>query len=575
MSYNLCKFGIILILAVPVLGQVTFIDMASELGLSHHDDSRGVAVLDLDNDNISEIVIINKYDQNRLYKWADGVYAELAYEYGISETVLHHNITVADVDKDLNPDLYITGAPNSDEARYYLNLGYPPFQDMAEQYHIDDIVEMGSAFFQMTPSAGVSGLLGGRLMVREGDVFIDVTEGSGLETITNVLTPIFFDADGDIDDDLIIAGNYEDNRGRLFRNNADGTFTDISTNTNEGGFPVGQGVTVGDIDNDGDFDLYIASGFDYNSMWENDGTGFFTNITDRSNTGYDGYTRGVIMADFDNDCDLDLFLNRGTDTKMLLLNNGAGVFTDFSEQAGVLDLYNGMGCSASDLDNDGQVDIVAINCDYYPTDVYINQNQNSSFLKVKLIGQRKNSLALGAIIKLYGISYEPFDTTLIGIRHISSLTSMLSVDDLIAHFGTGIYENLFISVTFQSGENVIRDGLWPGQMVTVVEPMTDIEDADNQQLPEDYVIIDAYPNPFNNSVNITVSGTDSDNLGLSIYDMLGREVKSAQFNSDGSNRLTYIWECLDNHSQTVPSGVYFVKLDNGSTNTFKKITLLK
>jgi len=575
MRYIFLTLGLTLILLMPVFSQVTFIDMASDLGVIHQDDSRGVAVLDLDDDNISEIIVINKYGQNRLYKWVYDTYLELAYEYGISETVLHHNITVADVDKDLNPDLYITGAPNSDEARYYLNLGYPPFVDMAEQYHIDDIVEMGSAFFQMTPSAGVSGLLGGRLMVRDGDVFIDVTEGSGLETITNVLTPIFFDIDGDIDDDLMVAGNHENNSGRLFRNNGDGSFSDISSNTNENGFPVGQGVTVGDIDNDGDFDLYIASGFDYNSMWENDGTGFFTNITDRSNTSYNGYSRGVIMADFDNDCDLDLFINRGTASNLLLLNNGAGVFTDYSDQAGILGVYNGMGCSASDLNNDGQMDLVAINCDYDPTNVYINQNQNSSFLKVKLIGQQKNSLALGAVIKLYGISYEPCDTVQIGIRHIFSLSSLLSVDDLIAHFGTGIYENLFIKVTFQSGECVIRDGLYPGQMVTVIEPMTDIEDTDNHQLPSECFIAGVYPNPFNNSTIIKMNYLTSVGIDLSIYDMLGQAVKTDYIPCGPSVSATYVWDGTDDDGKSLPSGIYFIQIKNGSHQVETKVTLIK
>ena len=91
----------------------------------------------------------------------------------------------------------------------------------------------------------------------------------------------------------------------------------------------------------------------------------------------------------------------------------------------------------------------------------------------------------------------------------------------------------------------------------------------------DYAVIEAYPNPFNGSVSITLSGANSDDLGLTIYDMLGREVKSAQFNSDGSNRTTYTWDGMDNHGQAMPSGVYFVKLNDAVPKTLKKITLLK
>jgi len=565
----------LLILAYSAFCQVSFLEMANELNVTDIDDSRGAAIIDLNNDDICEIVIVNKYGQNRLYMWFDSLYYDVGEEYGINETDRHHCITVADVDKDSNPDLYITGDQGDyDEAHYFLNYGYPPFEDVAVDYNLNTVYEMGSAFFQLAPHTSLAGLCGGRLMIRVEDTFIDVTQGSGLESITNVFCPLFYDIDRDGDVDLYAAGNHESHTGRLFRNNGDSTFTDISTNSNEGQFRIGQTAAFGDIDNDGDFDLYVCSGFGTNTMWQNDGTGFFTNITDLSNTGVGGYTRAACFGDYDNDGDLDLFLNRATDYNILFLNNGNGIFTDYSQEAGVTDNLNGMGAASGDLNNDGQLDIVAVNCDYQPTQVYINQNQNSSFLKVRAVGQQKNSLALGAIIELYGIIENPLDTVLIGIRQIASETSGLSVDDLTAHFGTGIYENLHIHLTFPSLGVVDIFDIYPGQTITIHESLTDIDESETG-LPSKFLNIDAYPNPFNSSVKISFTGESANQYSLKIFDMLGRLVKSDIINNNNMNSYSYFWNATDDLDQPVPSGIYFISVRSKEYASSIKVTLLK
>jgi hypothetical protein len=578
MRYNLCKLGITLILVVPVFGQVTFIDRASELGIVHQEDSRGVGIIDLDNDGVCEIIMTSNRGADRLYIRQDSIYVECGAQYGLAQNSdYHHAISLTDIDKDFLPDFYITGAFGyGNHGHLYLNRGHPPFIDIAESYNLSEVREMGSAFFQFMPESELAVLSGGLLMVRQEQTFIDITQGSGFETITNVLTPVFFDIDGDNDDDLFVGGNHTENDGRLFRNNGDTTFTDISYNTNEGGMPLGQSAAIGDIDNDGDFDIYMTAGYDNpNYMWENDGTGYFTNITAQSNTGIGGYTRGAVFGDFDNDCDIDIFVNRAQDYNVLFLNNGQGVFTDYSLEAGVMDYLNGVGCATGDLDNDGQLDIVSVNCNSDPAQVYINQNQDNSFLKIKLIGLYPNTLALGAIVDLYGITTEPHRVIYIGKREVQSASSVYSFNDPVIHFGTGLYESLKIVVTFNSLAVYDTSGVLPGSMLTIYEDWVVSADDHLPELPSEYAIIDAYPNPFNSSVNITVSGSDNNDLGLTIYDILGREVKSARFKTDGSARPTYIWDGMDNQDRAVPSGVYFVKLNNSDPNTIKKITLLK
>ncbi|MCP4581809.1 MAG: T9SS type A sorting domain-containing protein [candidate division Zixibacteria bacterium] len=568
---------ITLVVTSAGFGQVSFIDMAEPLNVTDLDFTCGVGIVDLDGDGYSEIIIASHLGADRLYRWQYGAYEEMGDEYGLStDSDNHHNICLTDIDKDNLPDFFITGDPGySNHGHLYLNYGHPPFDEVAESYNVADVREMGSAFFQYTPDSELAVLCGGNLMVRQGQTFVDITDGSGLEDIENVLTPMLCDFDGDNDDDLFVAGNHTSHQCRLYRNNGDTTFTDISGNTNEDGFPIGQGATVGDIDNDGDFDIYISSGFGSNTLWENDGTGYFTNITGQSNTGVYGYTRAAAFGDFDNDADLDLFVNRATDYNMLFLNDGTGVFTDCSQESNVMDNYNGAGCATSDLNNDGQLDIVAVNYVYDPAQVLINQNQNGSFLKIRLYGAYPNTMALGAIVKLYGLnSSDPPEEVLIGTRQIQSLSTMYSFSDPIIHFGTGDYENLRVIVTFNSLAVVELDDILPGQVIDIAESPTSISDL-VLELPDDIMNINAYPNPFNNSINIEISGGSSGCYDLEIYDLLGRSVRTGKIRVAASSKASFTWDGNNDSGQPLPSGIYCIRVASGQTRTNTSITLLR
>jgi hypothetical protein len=564
-----------LFIASFVHAQVTFVESASQLNMGEEDFSAGVAIVDIDNDYVNEVFIVNRHNSNRFYVRQESTYINMAQHYGVTYSNMFHNITAADVNFDYLPDFYLTGSETGYVAKLFVNNAPAPFVDMAEAYNLRLSTDMSAAFFQMTPTSGLCILAGRRLMMMQHGTFVDITQGSGLEGLSNVLTPVFFDLDGDIDDDLFIAGNWELNVGALYRNNGDGTFTDISTNTNEGGFGYGQEVTFGDIDNDGDFDIYLCSGFGTNSMWKNDGSGYFTNITDLSNTGCGGYSRGANFADFDNDGDLDLFVNRASARKMLYLNIDEGIFADFSEEAGVVDTAGGFGCAIGDLDGDGQMDIIAANSDYVRKQVYINQNSNASFLKVKLNGRSPNTLALGAIIELYGDAGPTAGRELIGKREISSHPSFYCVNDLVAHFGTGDHTELEVVVYFQSLAVKDTFGVVPGEMIILEEPLETSADESGVPLPLRHITLSAYPNPFNSFSVISINGGNSEKYFLAIYDMLGRQIRSAEIPITPAGYVTYTWDGKNYQGCSLPSGVYFVYVQAENTSSELKITLLK
>ena len=568
--------GIMELMVSNIWGQVTFLESSYELNMLHYDFSSGISIIDIDNDNVNEIFLVNYTGSHRLYVRQGDSFTDMSNYYGINGINNEYlNVTVADVNMDSLPDFYVTGADFGNRAKLFINNAPNPFNQMAQAYNLNVINAIGAAFFQLSPSHGLCILKSDRLMQYSGGSFIDITPGSGLENIENVHCPVFFDIDGDYDDDLFNAGNWELNYGALFRNNGDGTFTDISTNTNQGGFGFGQGVTFGDIDNDKDFDIYLSSGFGTNTMWENDGTGFFTNITAQSNTGCQGYSRGASFTDFDNDGDLDLFVNRSTEPKMLYLNDSTGVFTDVSIPSGVYLLGNGFGCSTGDINNDGQMDIIAANCCYEQNFVFINQNVDTNFVKIKVKGRNTNTLALGAIVELFsqeqGDRYYKFKA----MREISSHATVHGTNELVVHFGTGNASRLSIRIHFQSGAVAETTNVDPGSMIIMEEPeIVAIDDLD-VELPSKSLIARVYPNPFNNSTTISMVGGNGEYFQIRIYNILGERIRSERIVNKSPLTSFYTWNGRDDSGAEVESGIYLIKALSGNKKAQFKVTLLK
>jgi hypothetical protein len=279
-------------------------------------------------------------------------------------------------------------------------------------------------------------------------------------------------------------------------------------------------------------------------MWQNDGTGYFTNITAQSGTGCAGYSRGASFADFDNDGDIDLFVNRSTEPKMLYLNDSTGVFTDVSQQSGVFLFANGFGCSTGDINNDGQMDIIAANCCYEQNFVFVNQNADTNFVKVKVKGRNTNTLALGAII-------------------------------LTAHFGTRNASKLAVRVYFQSGAIAQMEGIDPGSTVVIEEPEVVSINDPGAELPSQILIARAYPNPFNSSIRISLAGGEAANYQIDIYNILGKKVRSDKIINNNPLTSFYIWNGRDDSGDRVGSGIYLINIKSGRRQATLKATLLQ
>ena len=337
-----------------------------------------------------------------------------------------------------------------------------------------------------------------------GVTFVDVVKGSGLdvETIyggvgknkylleTTGCGLAFYDYDNDGWLDVFLVNGWRlegfpkghEPHCHLFKNNRDGTFTDVTKGSGlEHHCGWGQACCVGDYDNDGNEDLFITY-YGQNVLYRNNGNGTFTDVTQKAGLVQPGpktrWNSGCTWVDYDRDGHLDLFVANYVDfdvktaplpeegpctykgivvacgppglnggKNILYHNNGDGTFTDVSEKAGIWNAVGtyGLSVAASDLDNDGWPDIYVAN-DSAPATLYLNQ-KDGTFKDVAI----ENGAALSAEAKPQaGMGVSIGDYNRDGNFDIVKTNFAGDTDSLYTNLGDGVFEDR----TYPSGLGV-------------------------------------------------------------------------------------------------------------------------
>jgi enediyne biosynthesis protein E4 len=258
--------------------------------------------------------------------------------------------------------------------------------------------DRGRALFESVP-ASKSGISWRHVNGRSPEYFLPETTGAGCAFVD-------YDNDGWLDVYLVNSGKcdfYDPRpplRNALYRNNRDGTFTDVTEAAGVLGGGYGMGVAAGDYDGDGFPDLYVTQ-YGRSILYHNNGNGTFSDVTEKAGVAAPGWASSAVWFDYDNDGKLDLFVCRfvefdktknqfcGDKTNAhryycipkvypptrswLFHNNGDGTFHDASQESGIAKvLGKAWGVVATDINNDGWMDLFVAN-DTVPNFLFLNR----------------------------------------------------------------------------------------------------------------------------------------------------------------------------------------------------------
>lgn len=453
----------------------TFTDVTKKAGLERVVWASGVCIGDFDNDGFDDL-FVSCWGQNILYRNnGDGTFSDVTKKAGLlySQTRWGAGCTFTDYNRDGWLDLFV--------GTY---LQFDP-KTVPPPGATSDCQWKG-----IPVNCGPRGLPTGRnfLYRNNGDgTFTDVSEPSGIAKVEGryAMTAVAADFDDDGWPDIFVA--CDSTPSILYKNNRDGTFTDIGLEAGvayneDGREQAGMGVAIGDALGSGRLEIFKTHFADDTPiLYRNKGGNRYEDVTMKA--GFGGFNRyvgwGAGFADFDNDGMLDLLFVNGNvypeiekylpeyrykNPRIALHNLGNGKFADVSafSGSGVVTPHSSRGCAFGDFDNDGHVGAVVMNMGEPPSLLRNETRNGNHWLKLKLTGTKSNRSAIGARAIL----------TAGGRRQgqeVLSQSSFYSQSDLRLHFGLGAATTAEVEIRWPSGLKERHRGLAADRIVTLVE----------------------------------------------------------------------------------------------------------
>ncbi len=324
--------------------------------------------------------------------------------------VLAAGVAVADFNRDGSPDLFFTSSgkygselrPSEAKNAMFLNDGKGKFSDVSAKWNVTGVgygegVAVGDFDNDGFTDLFLTNVEGNNRLIRNtGQGFEDVTDSSGIKSDGKWATSAGFgDFDGDGDLDIFVVKYVEYSKethkktytnrmqtysapflypgiaDQMWRNDGDGKFTDVSEATGiSAEAEKGLALAIGDIDKDGDIDIYVANDTSPNQLWINDGSGKFKNIAKLagcaySEVGKEEGSMGVDFSDFDGNGLLDIVVtNFQEETTALYSQTKPMLFREVSDAVGIGQAARNrlsFGIDFFDADNDGDEDLLVAN----------------------------------------------------------------------------------------------------------------------------------------------------------------------------------------------------------------------
>ena len=538
-----------------------FEDKATELGISTDTGysflGNGVSFFDFDNDGWDDITLTTELGMPlKFFKNVNGNFVE--HDLNIADNIYQtRQINWVDFDNDGDSDLFVTSDTNGNRL-YENNESVYSDITVSTGLPLANIKSYGASWgdydndgyldvFLSTYDSDL--IIPNYLYKNNGDgTFTNVSEEAGIINTSNLsFCSAFLDFNNDGWQDIYVSKDRSFHVNTMYRNNGDGTFTEVGEETGTNIAIDAMTVTVGDYNNDGWQDIYVSNSPDEgNFFFRNNGNGTFTDIATSSGTKFWGVGWGSVFLDADNDRDLDLYVSGSL--------NGASTFAsaEFYENVGndqfllsdddgfLNDNRKSHSNAIGDVDNDGQADILVGNNDY--ENIYLWKNETSTsnnWLKINLEGTTSNRDGIGSRIEVSINGESQYRYTHCGEGYLSQNSSSEFIG-----FGESTQAD-YVKVTWLSGIEDIIYNVDANQTISIVEGSTLSLSEFNRS------IVNVYPNPFSSILNIINTTSISK---LTVTNILGQQVYYKM------NELSI--DYLELNLSSLDPGVYFLTIED-------------
>lgn len=470
--------------------QVSFTDVSASAGTGISEGTaRGIAWADFNNDGWEDLFVPTAGNTpNKLYlNNGNGTFTEVAALVGLNDMANTITCSWTDFDNDGDIDLVTTATAaatrlwrnnrNSGTDTTFTAIEGPAGVSMTgaqmpawADYNKDGFIDFYSSISNSAASTDA-------LYRNNGDgTFTNVADSAGVNhQVSGVLEQAIHWGDFNKDGypDLFIGNLQTTGVSYLHRNNGDGTFTEVAATL---GFQqAGRGAQWVDYNNDGLWDFSYAAYAGGTApipikLFRNNGDGSFTDVASISGMTDAVISWGVVWADYDNDGYEDVFVAvSGASTACLLYrNNGNGTFTNATAEAGLTGQIQ-LSAAWADFNNDGWMDLYTAGSATNGNHLYLNNGDSTRhWLQVKLVGTQSTRAGIGAQVDVVAGALQM-------MRDVNTGVGYRSQSMLRAHFGLGLHTVAdTVRVRWPSGNSTVLTNVPADQIVEITEAVTPI-----------------------------------------------------------------------------------------------------
>ncbi len=565
MKNNLSLFVMVFCLNIAMIAQQDFQNVTGSMGISGQTGlGHAVGWGDIDNDGDPDLGISNQQGDGFWFYLNEGdSFTDITNSAGLSGLGAN-KIIIAEVTGDEYNDLILR--TRSSTQYLFKSNGDGTFDDItgdagvagASVYNIADFDNDGLLDLLSVSNNNYS------ILYNNGDETFGAAQIiSPCESFWGVAV-LDYDRDGFMD---IYHTTYANYPNMLLHNNGDGTFTNTTTIAGVEYTQAGHALDVGDFNNDGWIDIYVGSYSNLTcKLFKNNGDGTFNDVTNATGTTGHDDTRTVAFIDYNNDGWLDIFSshhNFYSYSNTMLRNNGDNTFTGVAPNLGLSGEFIGdyFGQGWGDYNLDGAIDLFAAgHIDKYR--LFKNTNCPGSFLSIHLAGVESNPNGIGSRIEVWvaGQKISRYVLPNGGFHDYSNLdvniglNDAYSVDSILVYWPSGIIQKLWATNA--------------NQFITIIESeTTGVGDA--VMANQSFAPI-VSPNPLLEYGKIELSLMQPTQLTVSIFDLNGNQLEFSEHEKMDSG-----YQSINFDVNGLSDGIYIIEVRGTNFSYINKIVVLK